>query len=916
MLRKLPSKALDLGKTAKRLPKSPLTASRLLPTYRLVHATESILDSTPKQSDFTSPRFRITNCDGEERIDALKDKTQRWLLLPAGRWSRKDEALGHSLLEDWLRLPHSHPDRAPWSTQVLNRWIEEVRELTPSAHWTSENSDLVGMLHRVLFAWKVALEEGLFLDSCVFEHVVGWLDDFEALYQERQDPNLRPQDQTYTMMLQVLALQCELVPDAGQEALDLLELCMRRRQRGGKLPPKLVLAWNACLHVLAKCSKQETDAPKKAENLLDGMIHGTVEGSTGRFTAPRPDAMSFSIVLNAWANSPQKGAPERADALLEKMIPNQRLPNPTEACYTAVLKALAKSSERGSAHRAQSMLQIMLQSNDVDARPSHLSFFFALAAWANASAEPNAAENAETLLDSMQQLYNETGDSNAQPTVSCYSLVIVAWSKRPNSGSKVSALLQKMEAAQLTGPEEDSIVAAYVAAICAWAKTAIDDQAPERADELLEVLLQRFASENNNRILLKACAETIRSWAQSSRAEAPERASAVLDRMKVRGVEPDTVILNNLLNAFAQRGDAHSATKTFEEMDASYARGNTNVRPSAVTYTTVITALARSKHYPQAAKVATELLEELIEVYSDEGTEILRPNERTFSAVIFAWSNSGEVDCAEQAERILWDMSKLPESLGVGSSRLPQPNTAICNNVLRAWSRSSNIAAPGRAEELLAWMQDQVKSGANLDVKPDRISYNYVLKAWSESRRENAVLYIEAHLKQMASVSSNRVSLANAFSYNCLLKALKNSNRKDKAAESLNLLEQMVSSRSYDLHSFHVVLASCLPSRSGINDCQDSQSNVAASAFGLLKSIEDPSFRISQRTIALILRSYCTSAVVDEKLLQQVVEFGYEKVAGFDSRRLLRSMQQELPDYEYRGLSNAEQKAKENLGLL
>jgi len=91
---------------------------------------------------------------------------------------------------------------------------------------------------------------------------------------------------------------------------------------------------------------------------------------------------------------------------------------------------------------------------------------------------------------------------------------------------------------------------------------------------------------------------------------------------------------------------------------------------------------------------------------------------------IDAWAKSGEGEkAAQRAEAILHHMHKLYQS---GQHSNLKPTTGIFNAVINSWARSKGKNAPTRSEEILNWM-DQLHRMGNLDVRPDKYTFNTVI---------------------------------------------------------------------------------------------------------------------------------------------------------------------------------------------
>jgi len=917
----------------------------------------------------------------------LKEKYQTWLA-PSKPWTRQEFAVARSLLDNWLELPTTSPEycqeRAFWANKIVDRWIQECILDKRNSH--ERGSELLDMLHRVLFAWRgvatatsAAMEEpnqapfptsnsnnnkrdDNLLDP--LEESIHLLNQLEQLYQTRRDARIRPGDKAYSMVLQTMALFPDKLPHICEDAKAWLELCIERRSTADEILPDLMV-WNSYLHVLAKASRGHVDAPQQAEQVLEAMINRTplvvrVGGSKKKIKPRRPDVVSFATVLDAYANSSprQPDAARKAQTLLERMEKQHRkiktIPFPNTTCYNICIQAHANTmtTQGGteSAERAQEILDRMIHAQhrdeDTNIRPDRISFLSTMNAWAKCTpTDPQSAERVAFLLEQMQQIYNETGDPDLRPSETCCAVVLDAYSKTQNSGPKVEGLLEAMEQnvwQRHASIEESSrfVKASYLAAIRAWGNTTHDVDAPERAERMLYQMQEHASIEGGRRDLMpcvKTFAATMSAWSNSSREDAPERCLAILRRMQQKNhakptnnnsdddygsVQPNTFLYNIVISAFAKRGDAEVALSFLDEMKEARGNGNERVRPDAFTYATVINALAQSRGFSRsAAQFASDLLEELVDEYSQYKSQEMQPTTHAFAAAILTWANSGEDDCGEQAENLFQNMMELSSGHSDDSSLAPKPNTNVCNAVLRVWSRSPEGSAPERAEAFLQWMQDQIENGENLNVRPDRTSFNHVMKTWAQSGRAVAVRRIETHLNRMLEESgSNKTDPTSmspdAYSYNCLLEAMKNSRDAQRGSRCHQLLEQLVersrnsNQKLWNPQSFHNVFAACTDVQGELASDPPMKQHVVLATFGLLASQSDNSLLISRRTIELLLRAYGSAGGADEDFLFDVFHLCHKKGRGIDTQAILSSLQTTLSGEFLDCARRADQKAR------
>lgn len=208
-------------------------------------------------------------------------------------------------------------------------------------------------------------------------------------------------------------------------------------------------------------------------------------------------------------------------------------------------------------------------------------------------------------------------------------------------------------------------------------------------------------------------------------ADTAQRCEELLKRMQLfeEDATPDTISYNICMNAWAKTGDKYAASRAemlLNEMQDNFNRGNIRQKPTLVSFTTVIHAWALSSDLdgPKRAEAILNLMEELSSL-----DESIRPNEKSFGAVMNAWSRCSLPNSASKAEDLLHRMISLFLN-GNNSVRPTTVHFAIC---IKAWANASCKGCSKRAITLLKQMHSFQEQG--LDTKPDTGTYNSVLRA-------------------------------------------------------------------------------------------------------------------------------------------------------------------------------------------
>jgi len=234
---------------------------------------------------------------------------------------------------------------------------------------------------------------------------------------------------------------------------------------------------------------------------------------------------------------------------------------------------------------------------------------------------------------------------------------------------------------------------------------------------------------------------TMQAYAKARR---PDKARDVLERMIVRGVQPNRHVCTALMSAWSKAGKVEEAQRMLYQLIDDYEMaGHVEYKPDTATFSSVIDGWARvsSPDRPEAAMHAVELLEQMKE-WADikYGDDTFRPNAQTYTSVFSALAKSGTWDACEEVQYMLEELeadydqatSTVKNSSGShadGSvvddkySALVRPTNIHYNALLLAYARSPRENKARLANDVF----QQMKNHPRLDCRPDTISYNTLL---------------------------------------------------------------------------------------------------------------------------------------------------------------------------------------------
>jgi pentatricopeptide repeat protein len=192
------------------------------------------------------------------------------------------------------------------------------------------------------------------------------------------------------------------------------------------------------------------------------------------------------------------------------------------------------------------------------------------------------------------------------------------------------------------------------------------------------------------------------------------------------------------------------------------------VKPDILSYNAVLNAWSRSGRL-DAATQAQALFDELVKKYQS-GYGKMKPDQHTFTALITAWGRSKRKDGASKAQAVFDDLLSRYQS----SDKDLKPDVVVYNSLIGTWA---NAGVPEKAELILRGMESETSCG----VKPDTITCG-----WSHYRMQ--ALYDEMNDKYKAGDESVQ---PNATTFDTILSTWLKTGRKDKLLKAEAVFNDM-----------------------------------------------------------------------------------------------------------------------------
>lgn len=424
---------------------------------------------------------------------------------------------------------------------------------------------------------------------------------------------------------------------------------------------------------------------------------------------------------------------------------------PTVVTYNAVLKAWASAAAALADNRGRGSIQTnmgtdMLSLNVYTAR--------------------DAAQRANTILDQLEHDY-KTGKSNLSPDCVSYNIVIDAWGKCGVEEEAIQAdnLMKRMVELSVKGCAQDVEATrtdpadwkqvapdaiTYNAVIDAWTHNLQNEEGLKRAETIYNHMKTQYAKNPNGSV--KPGLRTMNAVCQAY--------------AKSNFKQPDKYL----------RWDAaQKAEAILREGAKQYAEtGDEDFKPDVVTYTNVIDAFGRVRDLKATQKVESLLLE-MQRQYEGTKDSRIRPNFRTYTAVITAWSRTIHSTSALRAEELLFQMEEQHAQLVASGEEVTfriKPNYRTYTAVITAWARSRDPTKPQRAVRLLKRMNDMYKAGDET-VRPNSHAFNSVIEACATLRGtfEQQGGALKVAFAVYKSIQSMKGEDATNVTYSTLLKA-------------------------------------------------------------------------------------------------------------------------------------------------
>jgi len=400
---------------------------------------------------------------------------------------------------------------------------------------------------------------------------------------------------------------------------------------------------------------------------------------------------------------------------------------PTVDSYFHVMEAYAASETSTPTPNKQSRVPTLVQSvfdklkhNSNNIKPTVREYRLMLQTWCDSSlGNKDAAYNAMGLWMSMQRSFRN-GIEEMEPTLEDGKMVLDAWtrSKNKRAARRAQNILSTMENAHSAKKTE-------VQPDLDCYRSVLITMARSREPTIGSNIPKLFKSMEDNHIgpdtvcfdlaieTLKNCARlSTRDEDRIKYAKATEgmlqRMEQECDRSNTSVIKPSRVTYTNVIKALAIRKSKKAAEKANElltKMMIEYEAGDESMRPTRDSYVGTINAYGNSgSYYIQA----NEVLQRMITDYS-QGNELARLDTSSYHSVIWACSNTSSSATLEtKREALLMAISTVQSMKKSSDGNHPNPRTYL---LLLQCCKSLLPSGPEREKALRSIFRSCCKDG-------------------------------------------------------------------------------------------------------------------------------------------------------------------------------------------------------------
>ena len=677
------------------------------------------------------------------------------------------------------------------------------------------------------------------------------------------------------------------------------------------LVASLMYAWSR------RANKKESKAPHVVERLLQRLIK---ERDAGNKDVTNINTHLYNTVLDSWSNSQEDGSAERSEEILirlEEMYAHGNMEvKPDENSYNAVIKAYVKNGTNNRNFAIQKVEEIINRMEQYEQQQLSQSIDDSSSSLSSSSPPSSSSSDEEEEMEALPSLSAAT----ARPNRRSYNLLLYALanSNLRDAPIRCDRVLQKMlqrsmpmmvETAEPNNKKSDNVAEdddddgdglnhiidrsyypdtnSFNQVIGAWARgrtKGFESRMDSVFVQLLELPKEMDILPNTNTFNA-----VLGGWLKSKRSNSIQQTERILklmeDSFEIDGndsARPDRCTINTLTKAFAKQGTADALERSLEvchSMERKY-----RIQPDQISHNIVVDSWRKSGR-PEAPERVMEILDRMERRFQINGKTQDMPDGYTYSSVIDCYVKYSRQDAPGKAEELLERMHDLYDNYGGEAV-----SASVYNSVINAWATSDSEYAITRVKELLQIMENDDEDGSSsmngqrhqqraAIPKPNRITYNTVMKALGKKGKGGDAEYAEEILKTLERKGAvDSTLLPDSYSYSSVISAYGHSGSAyNKAEKAIEILQRQIyacvengnKAANPTIHCFNAALNACAY-------CKGSR-NTTTRAFEIATKIYDLLLKYcqtppDQTTFGTMLRACATLLPRSHPDREQMVE--------------------------------------------
>lgn len=519
--------------------------------------------------------------------------------------------------------------------------------------------------------------------------------------------------------------------DAPQRAENLLQLMHARHEHDSTRP--VPLERHVSQVIVAWSYSSLPYAPQRAEQLLKWM-----EGYGGKFA---PSVHAYTSTIHAYA---QHGMAEDAERILRIM--EDRLKDdpkgavrPNVITFSAVINAWANSGKgeygaQKAEHVCARLEEWYNSLGDECLRPNVKLLGVLMHAWVKS----NSPENVERVFRKMHALradLSETERSHPSNQITCfpYNLLIEAWAGSGNPKNAENVLNGMLD--RVTRGDKDAVVpnnVSWTLVARGWGKIGN----MKRTEFFLKRMHKRYIAGDESAKTSLACYNSLLlaygKQKKDARKGAAEKAQHLIEWMEEQAkngmphLHPNVISYGLVIHAWRGSGDKRAGRAVLQllhnmEKHLILPGKASDVEDSiCTTYEEALATIAKGNETSTHLEVLNLLHH--MEALDKEGSMGSILSNKCYHTTLMSCAWSPSFDGEELAEEILRRMEESTNSEY-------HPFTKSYDAVISGWARSSKKEAPARAYSIFQRMQERAAKEDTSDRQPSDRTYNHLLVA-------------------------------------------------------------------------------------------------------------------------------------------------------------------------------------------